>query len=242
MSVPVSENQIVRYLLDELAEEERGQLEERLSREPLFFEQVASIEDNLIMQYVRGDLEGKLLPRFTEVYLSSPAKRARIESARVWQSAVRDAAVTRSSAGSRVWRLRLSLAAAAVVMILVASWLLLRFTAPTDGLRVAPQVSFSLDPGLVRSGGGVKIRIPPGTQVRLRLALANPPGQAVYRVVVGTPERPNIWSGAAVLRDTSLTTVVPADVLSAGDYTLQLQTASNNNWENVATYYFRVEQ
>ena len=58
-----TDEQIVRYLLDEMNGEERSALEEHLSREPSFFEVIASAEDDMIMRYVRGDLEIRLLPR-----------------------------------------------------------------------------------------------------------------------------------------------------------------------------------
>jgi len=85
-----SENreQIVRYLLDEMNQIERTQMEERLVRDPSFFETIAAAEDDLIMQYLRGNLGRELLPRFTEVYMESPARRARVESARVLRDAV----------------------------------------------------------------------------------------------------------------------------------------------------------
>jgi len=60
-------------------------------------------------------------------------------------------------------------------------------------------------------------------------------------VILGTPEQPEIWSGATVHKDAGVIATVPANVLNAGDYTLKLQVArSGAHWEDVANYYFRV--
>ena len=246
--MPPSENedQIVRYLLDELDAEERARLEERLFREPSFFEHVASVEDDLIMQYVRGDLDGRLVSRFNEVYLSSPARRARVESARVLQQAVLDNAAKRSTAVSTKRGIRISWLAAAVVAVIVllaVLWPLWKKHSPGPGPDAGTEVAFSLEPGLVRSGGGVSISVPQVDRVRFTLALANATARKNYRAILGTPERPNAWSGVAVMKGSHLVTVMPADVLSRGDYNLQLQANDGGGkWEDVAVYYFRVER
>jgi hypothetical protein len=242
-----SEEVIVRYLLAQMNQEERSRMEERLVHEPSFFDVVASVEDDLIMQFVRGHLDSRKLSRFNEVYMTSPSKRARVESARAWRQAVRDAA---GAGGSRAlnpgWpRFTIMAAAAAVIVVTLLWW-------PMRKHPVAPQVkvavpsqftekpsyaSFSLEPGLTRSQGGTQISIPPGvTEVHLDLAVANPSAYKRYRAVLGTPERPAAWTGPVSLKDASLLAVVPAKALRPGDYTLELQAGG----EDVAAYSFRV--
>jgi hypothetical protein len=101
-------------------------------------------------------------------------------------------------------------------------------------------VTLVLEPGLTRSegAGGEEIKVPPGTdEVRLELALPYPAGQAAaYRVIVGSPERPAVWKGAASRNDAMVVADVPAQVLLAGDYTVELQA----DGKDVATYCFRV--
>jgi hypothetical protein len=238
-----SDEQIIGYLLDELAADDRQQIEERLFREPAFFERVSAVEDDLIMQYVRGDLQGDLLHRFTEVYLGSEAKRKRVDSAQALQQAVREIGKTQAKVAPRSWRLRLALSAAAMVLLAVM-WPLLRRPAPGSGHASpqAPEVAFSLDPGLVRGSGGVSIRVPMGTRVRFHLALPDGSTSTSYHAIVGTPEHQNIWNGVATVEGSGLVTVVPADVLNPGDYTLQLEATVSGIPENVSTYYFRVER
>ncbi len=56
-SRPRNEEQIVRYLLDQMGQEERSRMDERLSCDVAFFDLAASVEDDMIMRYVRHDLE-----------------------------------------------------------------------------------------------------------------------------------------------------------------------------------------
>jgi len=241
-----NEERIVRYLLDEMGEEERLRREDRLFHEPEFFELVHSVEDELILKFVRGDLESQPASRFSEVYMNEPAKRARVESARAWRQAAGEvAAASKFSPAGRLW-FRLSIyATAAVVLFAVLVLLQLQRKQPlqqfvqTSKTPSASFVTFVLEPGLTRSagGGGVEIKVPPGTNlVRLELALPYPGKAETYHVVVGTPERPAMWDGAASPNNAMVVVNMPAKVLLAGDYTLELQA----NGKEVATYSFRV--
>src|SRR5215813_1089146 len=90
-----TEEQIIRYLLDESRPEERLQLEERLVSDSSFFDVISSVEDDLIIGYIRGELPEPLLLRFSEVYLNNPVKLARIEAARALRTAVQEVSRTR---------------------------------------------------------------------------------------------------------------------------------------------------
>lgn len=245
----VSEEQIIRYLLGQMPKEECSKMEEHLERDPSFFEQIASVEDDMIMHYVRGDLEDRLLPRFTEIYLESPTRRARVEQAQLFYKSVHEAAQLRPANLLERWfpattaQFRVAVVAAGALVVLIVVLIIVR------GNKSAPrqhtpadvaQVSFSLDSGQARGEGGVQISVPSRvTQVQFMLT---PPTLAVnqsYGVVLGTPERPGVWSGLAVRKDSKLVTVVPAGLLTAGDYTLKLQDAGANGGD-VAAYYFRV--
>jgi hypothetical protein len=238
-----NEERIVRYLLDEMGEEERLQLEDRLFHESEFFELVHSVEDELILKFVRGDLESEPASRFSEVYMNAPAKRARVESARAWQQAAGEIAAASRVALSPAARFWIGLsAAAAAVAILIASLLpfqrkhsVQEFVQTPEKISVA---TFALEPGLTRSGGGVEINVPRGTDVvRLELALPYPAGQtATYHAVLGSPERPGLWEGAASRNDATIVVSVPAKMLLAGDYTVELQA----DGKDMATYAFRV--
>ena len=234
-----NEERIVRYLLDEMGEEERLQLEDRLFHESEFFELVQSVENDLILRFLHGDLNSRLASRFNQVYMNAPARRARVESARVFAQAVRETAA-RPKHGAVVG-IRFSIAAVAAVIILGA------LLAPRLRKQSVPETkrppvpisyaSFLLEPGLTRSGGGSLVTVPPGIEeVQLELALPDPAGHKVYRVVLGTPEHPGVWSGSATSKDATVVARVPAKALVAGDYTLELQA----DGQDLATYCFRV--
>ena len=75
------EQRLKSYLLGELAQEEMRELEERLLREEEFANQVLLIEDELIEDYVLGELSSKEQQQFQKYFsncccsllLSSPS-------------------------------------------------------------------------------------------------------------------------------------------------------------------------
>lgn len=233
------QDRIICYLLDQMAEDERTPLEERLVRDPFFFDLVAAVEDDLIMRYLRDELNDHMASRFSEVYTSSPSKRARLDFARAWCKAVKDVAKTRRAGAADTSRARFRVVAAAAAIIVAAVlWSLWRYQAPSGskGPEKIASTSFLLESGLTRSEGGREITLPPGVnEVRLELILPDAAVRTSYRVVLATPER-QVWSGPASLKNANLVTTIPANVLVPGDYTLELQEGGNN----IATYYFRV--
>src|SRR5437899_2401915 len=191
------QDRVVRYLLDEMDDVERNLMDERLISAPGFSDTMALIEDDLIMRYVSGKLDPRMVSRFNEVYMSSPSKRARVDTARVLRQAVRETAQVRPATGSRRWRLGLPLVAAAAVIILLAvlwPYWRNRPAGPGPGGSGVSEIAVALQPGVLRSGGGVSIHVPPATRIRFKLALANAAAGATYRVTVGTPEHPSVWN------------------------------------------------
>jgi len=249
-----NEGQIIRYLLDQVSAQERAGLEEELVRDSSLFDLISAVEDDLIMQYVSGKLDAALAPRFTEVYLHSPAKLARVESARALQRAVRETAAETSAAQKskasilsffvNPFRLRLALVVSAVLAVIVISWSI-RKTVPTGRTNppeLASLISVSLEPGLQRSNSGIQITVPAQVaEVQFKLVLANAPAYSNYSMVLDTPEQPDLWSGEALHKGKDFITSVPASKLGAGDYTLRLRASGGGNrWEDIAIYYFRI--
>jgi len=242
-----SEETIVRYLLGEMSDEDRSRMEERLAHEPSFFYLVASVEDDLIMQFVRGELDSHKLSRFNEVYMNAPSKQARVESARALRQAVREIAGGRGPLGKNLGRLVLATMATTIGAIFVGMlWLPPRKppAQPQTKVVVTAQfkertsyASFSLEPGLTRSSGGTQIKVPAGIgEVHFELVVEDTSAHKIYTAVLGTPEHPATWTGPVSPKDAGFLAVVPAQVLRPGDYTLELQ----GDGEDVATYSFRV--
>src|SRR5215471_12944995 len=188
---------VVRYLLDEMDDAERRSVDDRLVSTPEFSDTIASIEDDLIMQYVRGDLDPRLVSRFNEVYLSSPAKLARVENARALRSAVREVSAETKPHATRSLQIRLSIAAAAAVILIAAGLWQLGHRSSNVHVTEPGKTSytlfatFSLEPGITRSGEGAQITVSPGIdEVHFELAVPNAAAGQTYQAVLGTAERP----------------------------------------------------
>lgn len=91
------DEQLVRYLLGELPEEEQSRLEELYFADPELYERLVAAKEELIDDYVRGRLAGRMLARFEGHFLASPERRRRVETAR----AVRAQALSMEGAAPR---------------------------------------------------------------------------------------------------------------------------------------------
>lgn len=98
---------MTRFLLDDLPPAERQAVEERLAADPVYFEALAGLEDDLILRWHRGELSDGEQRLFTQSYFSSPSRQARVASAREliedaerWKAA----AAADSSVWNRLWR------------------------------------------------------------------------------------------------------------------------------------------
>jgi cell division protein FtsB len=126
----------VRYLLGELTESQRAELEDRLLESEEAFERVSIAEDELIDEYLRGELSGGGRERFEKDYLADPEHREKLEFARTlrerlasplpiqkWQTSVRRS----SSSPVRSPRIALDLALAAAALFLLTAGSFLGF-------------------------------------------------------------------------------------------------------------------
>lgn len=85
---------MVRYLLGELAEEERIQFEEACFADDQRFEELLAVEAELTDDYVRKNLVGRRRERFEKQLLNTPAGRYEVEFARI----ITDAPVPKAAA------------------------------------------------------------------------------------------------------------------------------------------------
>src|SRR5690349_22269367 len=72
------EQYLKSYLLGGLAPEEMRELEERLLREEEFANQVLLIEDELIEDYMLGELGDKERQQFKQYFLTTPRRRRKL--------------------------------------------------------------------------------------------------------------------------------------------------------------------
>src|SRR5262245_12773969 len=78
MKINQSENLIRRYLLGELAEADQAALEQELLIDRGKFEQVRTVENELVDSYVHGEMSRADRERFEGHYLASPLHRERV--------------------------------------------------------------------------------------------------------------------------------------------------------------------
>lgn len=142
---------IIRYLLNELSESEQERFEEAYVKDDGLFEQVQSLEEELIEDYVKGDLSWRKRRLFERHYLASEQRRARVEAARQLgevcsllassQAAPTDAlSGGRYSAGLRRW-MRTNQPFAQVVGVAAAILLLLGFSLIIELSRLHRQLA-----------------------------------------------------------------------------------------------------
>jgi len=138
MRRPTDEILIRRYFLGDLPQEERVGVEDRYLADAEVFEEFLAIENDLIDSYVRGELAEDERQRFETEYFKLPLRRERVAFARSLNhiSTLANQAVSPLTA-SRWKKVRTAisvprpmpqwaLAAAAVIIVASASWLMLQ--------------------------------------------------------------------------------------------------------------------
>jgi hypothetical protein len=235
MSAEEPEDALLRgYLLGRLAPESRDAVERRLfSDDRIFWERLCLVEEELVDQYARGELDGEESARFERDFLCTDERRAKLELA----LALREYAEGRRAERKRAWEWLLRPVAAPAWALAVAATLLL--ATPALVLRLAsprgPQgeVSAWLSAGLVRDAGGelTRVTLPPDCQiVRLRLE-AGPAEVLRYRATLHDVAGDLLWAqdglraGPAEGRE-AVTLTLPCELLPAEDYHVRLFGAS----------------
>lgn len=131
---PVREEELVRYLLGELPEEEQVRLEERAFTDPGLTAEILAAECDLIDEYVRGELSDEQRRRFESRFVTSAPRRRKLEFARAFAQAASAARESEQPARLRGWRRWLSVlrgptpalrfaTAATLLLLLGLSWL-----------------------------------------------------------------------------------------------------------------------
>jgi hypothetical protein len=260
-----------RYLLGEASDDERSRVEQQYFADEAALDRMEAAEEALIEDYVAGRLPPDQRARFEREFLSVPHRRARVATIRTLMTAAsRRAPVTMEDrpAVPRVRRPllgRLSLAAAAIVLLAAGTWWVAGVSrgrpaaerhqaavpsgpaplAPTP--RSSPRVfAVSISPGAVRGAGGSPgIAVPDGTDL-VELRLEGEPGDARIeraRAVVRTVTGDEVWGGPAATppdgpAGIAASIAVPAERLPADDYVITVFTATPRGAEREAYRYF----
>ena len=210
----------MQYLLGRARPEDVPSLEERLVTDGEFYEEVLIAEDELIDQYLSGELSESERERFEHHFLLTPERERKVRFGQAFNQYVRaadplpdedpvaedvsDEARDVPKPPPKKWYdiflpsqnpiLSYSLAAALVLIVGTVSWLALknwREARPHDpGIVVA----VTLTPGLTRGeGGAARFTIPPGTgTVELRLELTRD-DYVSYHAILLADDRSEVW-------------------------------------------------
>ena len=129
---------IRRYLLGEIAEQDRNPIEVRLLTDQEYFNQLVRVEDELTDQYVRCDLSPHEREMFESHFMNAPERRGDVAFARALHRYVSSKAIVKPVARGARWmafltdlspRWRMarnaSLACAALLLIVAVAWLLM---------------------------------------------------------------------------------------------------------------------
>lgn len=161
-----------RFLLGQLSPEEQGRIEELAFEDPHTFAFLESIEDDLIDEFIQGDLSADEEQQFKTHFLSLPGRRNNLKISRVLQRHLEKIPDPHRKGFSfpdwisfldwfklqSAW-LKISVAAVATgVLFIVAVWIVIRIWEATrpapiqagpDRQEAIPSPSFNVSPSLV---------------------------------------------------------------------------------------------
>jgi hypothetical protein len=170
------ETELRRYLLGELTQEERAQVEEQLFLNSNYFQQLQAAEDDLIDDYVYEELSATERNRFETYFLSESGRREDLKIAQALRRYISSevettsatlasvpASLTQTPATSKFAFLpflhnfsnlaRLSLATAALIILALGIWLIIKAThsmdqshPPQEAQRPVPQETAQTSP------------------------------------------------------------------------------------------------
>jgi hypothetical protein len=153
MSTDINNEELIsRYLLGELPEEQQVEIEDRAFSDKDYLAGITAIENDLIDEYVRGELSAADQKQFESRFLASAERRKRVEFASALRTVVSESTVPKKNVvhdkPSWSWRdslyaflnglnpaARLAFVAAMILLIVGAAWLF------TETLRLRRQVN-----------------------------------------------------------------------------------------------------
>src|SRR5258705_783167 len=146
VEAPLNEQNIRQYLLGKLSEPEQVEIEDRAFEDQRVLEQILAVEQDLIDDYVSGDIPEERQQDFQKHFLASAERREKIAFAKALASVVneRPAAINVVTAPS--WRTRLAaffsrpvtayaFAVASLLLFVVGSWLVV------DRIRLRSEIA-----------------------------------------------------------------------------------------------------
>jgi hypothetical protein len=269
-STAEEQNAVQQYLLGLLPPERQPALEERLLTDEAFFDELLIAEDELIDRYLSGRVSGAERESFESHFLLPPERRKKLRFARALRRCVaakgaveaesvaeapeeiREASrpferrpTFLSTLRARSPALTFSMAAAALLILLVGSWVWMSGTWPRREPRRI--LAVTLSPGLAREGGDVtKVKVgAESDEVQFRLRLEGEEYKS-YSAALLSAEGSTVLTGEGLSPEPSdggkaVVFHAPPRALPPGDYQLKLTGVNaDGTSERVGSYPFRV--
>jgi hypothetical protein len=247
---PEAQERIRRYLLGQLTDGAREEIEQNLLTNAELFEELLAAEDELIDEYLAGELPRDERVQFEQHFLAAPERQEKLRFARALNRYVTVASRQETSAGKFspvLWSSRTILyraAAAFAVVILIAGtlWLLRHRTPSQETFATLTLTISDSNRGDGAQAGRVKLLNVDALRIYLRLPNSLPPAVR-YRVEL-VNETGEIRSLQIAEQDAqSVSVVIPAARLARGQYALRLFSIKTDGSEQRinGNYFFTVE-
>ena len=247
-----------RYLLGSASEGERERFEQDLLADEGLYEELLATEEELIDEYVAGQLPELEQAGFLQYLSKLPDYEKRLEFAQALRArsvhsqaevASGGAEVEQGDASGAGFPLRASLVAAAAVLVMTVGgvWSLMTISGLRQEIALAGPRSFLLTAGTLRSGGTAQVlRVPQKPalmEIHLDLGFDD---YETYRAVLYDSHAAELMSlnqlKARIEDDEILVTLsISSEPLTKGDYYISLiGVTENGELEPVARYDFRI--
>lgn len=231
------------YLLGTLPDDQASAIEERYFTDPVFFNEIRSMEIDLICKFLDKELTGEEQERFKRRYLQVPKLKKLVDEVREQRGAV-------PQPRSMTW----VISVAAVVCISVIGFVVLR-KGPSQPVQTASVetrlqgVTLFLEPGVTMGAASETRKLVLPSQVQPVSLIAELPGQTVsmdYAAQIFRigPDggRKNVFTSGQIRSlprsgGQQVTVTLSSTNLPPGDYIMELQPAGGKINE---TYVFRV--
>ena len=245
------------WLLGLLSQEQGESLEKHLITDTRAFDEISIVEDELIDEYLSGELSEKESVAFESFFMNSSERQQQFKVAKAWRSyvdqersepEVDDLVVVAEPQPSFLASLsayRIPIAAAFSILVIVVVWISFRSSSTLRG----PSLAVFLEPAIQTREGGTpqQVNVPRDIQT-IELHAKLPKGLSkTYRAVLLDAGGNTVLTNDNPTVDTSGSEVdvvivpLPAARLTRGQYKLQLDIPhSDGRSESAASYQFVV--
>jgi hypothetical protein len=234
------EERIRKYLLDELSDEAREEVRERLARDDTYFESVLEAENDLIDAYARGELDPGLRGK-VERFLKASSQEHRADfAAQLAHHAKSETAPIRYRRYVRVAIAACAVLAAALGVSLHRISVMQQTPPATSSPQPEGSIySFFVTPGSLRSSGTRSVSIPEGSHaVEIQLALPEGTRFSRYAAQLETSAGERRWLAEGSAKGDAFVLLLSRDVLPPGSYATVLYGILDGDRRELVDYYY----